>query len=239
MSAFPVWFHVYICYLISLSISVTIDWNPWIDLPIANSQMLLAMHYDLIYAIGGRKWKTNSTKIYRINASLTPSSISTQKWETIKVHNKGEHGYPKIIEIKNDNYVAIGEYIYLFNPFISNQSEYYMFSMEKNEFVINPQIQPPPNNAANPCVAFSKPYVYVIGGTTYQDNEKIDCLSTLSALNMKTLKWDTYSNIMPWSNTGSCYNLCQAYEGYLYLFGGVVGGTFPTFLDHVYAVDIS
>ena len=98
---------------------------------------------------------------------------------------------------------------------------------------------PPPSEAANPCVVYAPPFIYVIGGTTYQDTEQISCSSNTSAYNFDTRMWSTYSNEMIWSQKGSCYHFCQYYEGYIYLFGGVIGGEFPIFLNGVFALDIS
>eukprot|EP01084_Bolivina_argentea_P140344 246753_1 len=219
---------VYGC--VSVCISITIEWKPWINLPVSNSQILSTIYQNSIVIIGGTQ---NTNTIYTLNGSTTIKS--NQTWQTISVNLPGS------INIKNDNYLTIGHYTNIFGPSLNTKNMIYTYNHEINQF-IQSQIPPPSNQVAYPCAVHSHEYIFLIGGVTYQGSNSLACESVTQAYSSKTKTWQTYSNKMPWDQDnnkhGACYNLCQVYNEIIYLFGGMVGGNYPTYLDHVYMLDI-
>eukprot|EP00486_Rosalina_sp_Unknown_P007136 CAMPEP_0201572520 /NCGR_PEP_ID=MMETSP0190_2-20130828/15845_1 /ASSEMBLY_ACC=CAM_ASM_000263 /TAXON_ID=37353 /ORGANISM="Rosalina sp." /LENGTH=340 /DNA_ID=CAMNT_0047998381 /DNA_START=141 /DNA_END=1159 /DNA_ORIENTATION=+ len=198
------------------------------------------MYNGDIVVLGGSNWNKNSSNLYKINASLIKPKSESTEWISQEIHG----GYPGPIEIKNDNYVTIDSNTYIFGPTLSNKNALYQFNHERGIFLQPDDIDipPPQTQAANPCVVHVHGFIYYIGGTTYQneEQEQIACSSLTQAYNLNapphTNGWNTYNNEMPWTG-GACYTFCQYHEGFIYLFGGVIGGHFPTYLNHVYALD--
>ena len=223
--------------LISTYASIKIDWKAWINLPIPNAQTLTTIYNDDIVVLGGTNWNNSIPTLYKINASLITTKSESTKWTSHEIKD----GYPGAIEIKNDNFVTIGPNTYIFGPTTSMLNSVYQFNHEQYKFVPRDEIdiKTPPTEAANPCVVYAPPYIYVIGGTTHLDSQQISCSSNTAGYNLDTRVWETYSTEMTWSKQGSCYHFCQYYEGFIYLFGGVIDGEFPTYLDGVFALDIS
>eukprot|EP01084_Bolivina_argentea_P096669 173779_1 len=219
---------IFLHYFLSICIGTIIKWKHWIDLPVANSKILATTYQHSIVVIGGTK--TNNA-VYKINGS---AATKTGWWHTITVSQ------PDSIEIKNDNFVTYGRYTYIFGPSLSNKNMIFSYNHEIDQFTES-QIPSPSNSVAYPCVVQANEYIFLIGGVTYQNGNSITCTSTTSAYSLDSSQWQTYSDRMPWdvaNHSGACYNLCQQYNKSIYLFGGVIGGEYPIYLEHIYVLNI-
>ena len=122
--------YINLCYLIIQCVSINIEWESWINLPISNAQMLTTMYNGDIVVLGGRNCDKNSSKVYRVNASLIDTKSESNKWISQEI----EGNYiPGPIEIKNDNYLTIDTNTYIFGPTIDNKNAIYQFNHEYNK----------------------------------------------------------------------------------------------------------
>eukprot|EP00483_Globobulimina_turgida_P007837 UN07852 len=175
-------------HYLSVCIAITIEWKPWINLPIQNSQILATTYQHSIVIIGGTQ-QTNT--VYKINSSATIKSNKT--WQNLSVQ------YPGLIVIKNDNFLTNGPYTNIFGVPVNNKHKIYTYDHTINQFV-QPQFLLPPQQAAHPCVVAKHPFIYLIGGITSESSDSITCLSTTLGYNFHTNAWQTYSSHMPWDN---------------------------------------